>query len=583
MCSILGSVNLHCQKKDIEDINRLMKYRGPDNSNVIKIDTNSYFAHNRLAIIDLDHQSNQPFYDEEKRYTIVFNGEIYNYTEIREELMKSGHTFRTKSDTEVLLKSFIQWKEKCLNKFNGMFAFAIYDTTTKQVFIARDRMGVKPLYYYHNNSTFIFASELEPIKKIVNTSLDEESVDIYFMLGYIPAPKTIYNEIKKFPSAHYAIFNNDELTFNKYWKPNFSSVIVSEQQALENIDYLFEDSVKLRMRSDVPLGAFLSGGIDSSLVVAYMDKLGIRPNTFTIGFHEREYDESKYAQYVAQQFNTNHHIHMLEKSSFDNIDKILNHFYEPFADASAIPTYYVSKFASEHVKVVLSGDGGDELFMGYNPYKSYKFSKLYQKVPYFLKFFIEKTLDAVATLQIPQQEKIKTIQRVVLDNYEDVIATDLAKRSKIRNEFRKDYHSYKIIAEQWIEENLIDKNIKDDFERIIANDFFISLPDDMLTKVDRMSMAHSIEIRNPFLDFRLVEYALSLKPDIKMPGFEQKYLLKTMSESFFDKKFIYREKKGFVVPLKYWLNSESTNNIYDINSQADYLKLVYESFLKRNL
>ena len=533
MCSILGQFSNSIDIELFKKANELMKHRGPDNSGYY-LEDKVLFGHNRLAIIDLDPAANQPFLSLDNRYVIVFNGEIYNFIEIRKELSKLGHKFKTQSDTEVLLYGFIEWKEKILTKLNGMFSFVVYDKNENEIFLARDRAGVKPLYYFTDNNQLIFSSEISPISTLLGDrcSIDEQSVDIYYTLGYIPAPKTIYKEIKKFPAATYAIFKNGEIIFHEYWKPRFEDNLISMPLALERIEEILMDSIKLRIRSDVPVGAFLSGGIDSSLVVAYMKKLGVDTSTYTIGFKQSEYDESKYAKKASDIVKTNYNVKILNKSNFDNLHKIVKHFGEPFADASAIPMYYVSQFASNDVKVVLSGDGGDELFMGYNGNKSYKFISMYKKAPYFLRNFFELVLSKISTIKsLPYRDKIRLLKKIIADNLDEIILTDIKKKTVIPPEYRKEYHNYKIIAEEWIENHLNEREVKNDYERMIYNDFFMQLPDKMLAKVDRMSMAHSIEARTPFLDYRLIEFAFSLSPSIKFPRFETKYLLKILQQT----------------------------------------------------
>lgn len=578
MCSILGFLNCRKTVKEVEALNALMSHRGPDNASVLKPGEDVYLAHNRLAIIGLESSSNQPMSSADGRFHIVFNGEIYNYLELRTELAGLGHVFKTKSDTEVLLTSFMEWKEECLQKLNGMFAFAIYDTALDELFIARDRVGEKPLYYFQKDGGFAFSSELEPLAKAVSgLTLDELSVDMFFMLGYIAAPKTIYTEVSKLRPAHYGVFKNNRLEIKGYWKPVFSSSSDSEGSAIEKTRELLTDSIRLRLRSDVPVGAFLSGGIDSSLVVAFSKKLGISLETYTIGFAEKEYDESAFAIAAAQKIGVKNRLNILDRKSLAGLGDILRHFWEPFADASAIPTFYVSRYAAQSVKVVFSGDGGDELYAGYNKYKSFKLMRAYRNAPFFLKKFSEKTMDAVLSLPgLAGKEKLKTVKRVLLDNYEDVIKTDLAKRSIVRKDKRDMFHQYRIAAEEWIEQNLIDGRIEEDFDKIAANDFFISLPDDMLTKVDRMSMAHSLEVRTPFLDHRLIEYALSLKTEAKMPSLTPKHILKKLAAEVFGESFVKRPKSGFVVPVRYWLGGSGSTDAHNVNNQHDYLKLVYK-------
>ncbi|HEY9063031.1 MAG TPA: asparagine synthase (glutamine-hydrolyzing) [Pseudobacteroides sp.] len=562
MCGINGfilnkSASVDQNINKINTMNSLITYRGPDSDGVYT-DSDMALGMRRLAIIDLC-TGRQPIFNEDETKVIVFNGEIYNFQGLRQELVARGHTFKTKSDTEVILHSYEEYGVDCLKKLNGMFAFAIYDIKERELFIARDRAGEKPLYYYKDQDRFVFASELKSIIKTfdIKKKIDKKALNQYFSLTYIPAPLTIFEGIFKLEAGSYMLYKNGSLTIEKYWNIDSREVeiIHNYDECKRRLREALFTSVEQKMISDVPLGAFLSGGIDSSIMVGIMSKLSERPvETFTIGFKLKEFDESDRAQIVSQKNNTNHHVHFLDYThAIEELENILETFDEPFADSSSIPTYFVSKFAGEHVKVVLTGDAGDELFGGYSKYMVNYYTDMYNKVPRVLrKSFIEPLI-----YKMPDRSSIsRKVRKVVESSEKDMFqkrrelmflgfnGDRIAKLLKAEN---MDSKSYDIIEKSY------NKNVEfDELTRTLYTDFKIVLEGDMLVKVDRMSMLNSIETRVPMLDKNVIELAFSMPSNFKISGRNQKYILKDTFKDLIPQEVLGKSKRGFAVPIGEW-------------------------------
>ncbi|MDP4181994.1 MAG: asparagine synthase (glutamine-hydrolyzing), partial [Bacillota bacterium] len=504
MCGINGFILKELASNDenlikINMMNSCITYRGPDSDGVYT-DPQASLGMRRLAIIDLN-TGKQPIYNEDGTKVIVFNGEIYNFQGLRDELLARGHEFKTKSDTEVILHSYEEYGVDCLKKLNGMFAFAIYDIVEKELFIARDRAGEKPLYYYKDDDRFIFGSELKSIIRTFNIKkeINLTALNQYFSLTYIPAPLTIFNDINKLEAGSFILYKNGNLRIERYWDIEVDrnhDIINSYEECSRKLRDALFSSVEQKMISDVPLGAFLSGGIDSSIIVGIMSNLSNKPiETFTIGFKLKEFDESDRAQIVSSKNRTNHHVHFLDYSdAVVELENILDTFDEPFADSSAIPTYFVSRFAKEHVTVVLTGDAGDELFAGYSKYMVNYYTDKYNKVPKFLR----KNLIERLVYNMPDKGALSRKARKVIESSEkDTFQKrrelmflgfneDRIKRL-LKNKYIKP-NSYDIIA------NAYTKNEElDELTKTLYTDFKIVLEGDMLVKVDRMSMLNSIE------------------------------------------------------------------------------------------
>jgi len=583
MCGIAGF--LHFDKEQPADffaIKRMtdaMSYRGPDGEGHF-VNSNIALGHRRLSIIDLS-TGDQPMFSVDKNVALVFNGEIYNYIELREELKLSGHQFRTNSDAEVIIEAYLEWGTECLKRFNGMWALALWDNRNKQLFIARDRIGEKPLHYALTNNTLIFGSEIKCIfaygfKKIP----DNELLEIYLTLGYIPAPFTFFKDIRKLKAGHYLLVREKAVKEIAYWElPEIdeADMITDRKKVFRDFEDLLKDSVRIRMRSDVPYGAFLSGGLDSSSIVALMSEISSYPvETFTIGFHEKSYDERNLAIQVAERFNTCHHEHIIEPEIFDSsLNNTVYHYDEPFGDPSAIPTGHVAKFAVSKVKMVLTGDGGDEVLSGYTYYQGEKFSEVYRKLPGIARTGLPVLVkQASRLLRGDQRYRLNRIQDVFSASNQSFEDRYLSKTSRVEIPLIKllltggDVYP----VEEFISDRLKECSYQDPFYKLMFLDLKLSLPDDMLAKVDRMSMAYSLETRTPFLDHRIIEYMAHVHKDLKMISFERKSVLRRSIGNKLPEALLQAPKKGFSVPLREWFKGDSfTDYLNKLEFSTPYL------------
>jgi asparagine synthase (glutamine-hydrolysing) len=517
-------------------------------------------GHRRLAIIDLT-GGQQPMCTPDGKVWIVFNGEIYNFHAVRDELAAAGHPLNTHSDTEVLLHAYLVWGEKCLERLNGMFAFAIYDGHTQSVFAARDRFGEKPLYVLEHDDTLYLASELKALVEagLVEKRLDPVALYNYFANSYVMGPRTIFRGVRRLQPGHWLKAGGVNVQEQCYWAPpNPTEERTDEKAIIEEALDILKDSVRLRLVSDVPVGFFLSGGVDSSAVVALASEAsGQRLETFSIGFDEARYDEREYARYVAKKFGTRHHEFLLEPGSVEIIERIAWHTDEPFADSSALPTWYLSRLTRQHVKVTLSGDGGDEMFAGYDSYRGHVLSERLRRLP-----GLVRSAAAAAVRSMPASDASKRVACLRLARNIDDAGLEAGDRFVAKQQvvFRRDYLAgiSPYLAPHATAEN--DRALFSPmFDRAMSPlagmalwQQTVSLPDDMLVKVDRMSMAHSLEVRAPFLDHRLAELMNRVTFDTKLPRGRQKYLLRKAMERYFPAEFLWRRKQGFSVPLGYW-------------------------------
>jgi len=568
MCGIAGILHFDKERKADEILLKKMTdalaHRGPDGEGYF-LHNNLGLGHRRLSIIDLN-TGDQPMFNDNKSVALIFNGEIYNYIELREELQKLGCRFRTTSDSEVIIRAYEIWGIDCQSKFNGMWAFALWDNMKKQLLLSRDRIGEKPLHFAVFENTLLFGSE---IKSILAYGMQEipnyELLDIYLTLGYIPAPYTFFKDIHKLKPGYCLIIQDSNIKELQYWSlPEIdeNNMLRDKESIYQNFSTLLTDSVKIRMRSDVPYGAFLSGGLDSSSVVSIMSKISSFPvETFTIGFKEKAYDERHLAKAVAKKFKTNHHEFIVEPDSFDeSLKKIIHHYDEPFGDSSAIPTGYVSKFAASKVKMVLTGDGGDEVLSGYTTYQGEKFASQYQQLPRWvtdlIPFFLSQSSKP---FKGSIRYKMNRAYDVVSSSRLDFLERYLNKISWADSELIKrligDIKVYPV--QDFLYDLMEDCSYKDNFYKLMYLNFKLSLPDDMLVKVDRMSMAYSLETRTPFLDYRLIEYMAGVHKDIKMKKYERKTVLRNTIGRELPKEILTAPKKGFTVPLREWFKGNS--------------------------
>lgn len=584
MCGIAGftrSLNREWSKKTLKAMGDEIRHRGPDaHGEVLTEDIG--LAHRRLSIIDLSESAKQPMESICGRYLIVFNGEIYNFLSLREELLKEGCEFRTHSDTEVLLAMYQHMGSQCLKKLNGMFAFAIWDRKDRTLFMARDRIGKKPLYYYYpGGGRLAFASEIKSILKLpsVPRAIEPTAVNDYLKYLYIPSPKTIFKNIYKLPPAHALTMQIDnEPTVYSYWDVDFSKTYEGGlEDAAEELLELLADSTAIRMIADVPIGAFLSGGLDSSAVVALMHRhAGSQVKTCSIGFNDREHDETPYAREIAHMFQTDHREHIVNDKLTDTISVLPRFFDEPFADSSAIPTFHVSRLARQDVTVALAGDGGDESFGGYEKYvKDLIEYRVRKTVP---KAVLEIILSFASRVRHPIFRKAATLSRGALSDPSmsfyrtNTFIEDVDLQQILSAEYRivsQGYEPWQYTSRYW------DKLQGADYiSCMLYTDLKTYLPGDILVKVDRMSMAHSLEVRAPILDYRVIELAASLPSAWKIREGDKKHILKRAFAKILPRHILYRRKHGFTVPLDSWFRNEiyrmGEENILDSDIMGSY-------------
>ena len=577
MCGIAGFVDfrdtsnarVEAERAQIlESMCRVITHRGPDDQGLM-VKPGVALGMRRLSIIDLA-GGHQPIFNEDNSVSIVFNGEIYNYRELQNVLQSRGHVFRTNSDTETIVHAYEEFGASCLEHLRGMFAFAIWNDREKKLFIARDRVGKKPLYYsVTRGGTLVFGSELKTLLEHpdVEREINPRALDAYFSLGYVPDPISIFENVEKLPPGHHLTFVNGRLTVERYWDFSYETKSNGHKVSdyLEELRALLDEAVKLRLVSDVPLGAFLSGGIDSSTVVGLMARQMDQPvKTFSIGFNEDSYDELKYARLTAKKFGTEHHEFLVTPDICEVVDQLAWHFDEPFADSSAIPTYVVSKLAREHVKVVLTGDGGDELFAGYTRYVTERQRSKFDLVPRFVK---DNLMDPVSRYLPHGAWGRNYLHNVSLDpigRYLDNVSvfTGLNKTALYTADFSDQLRNADHLDVYFRE---LSGNVKSGarLDSLLYIDSKTYLPGDILTKVDRMSMAVSLEARVPLLDHKLIEFVTRIPASMKLAGFETKHLFKRAIADLVPAEIINRPKQGFGVPIQQWINQQLRQRIRD--------------------
>jgi asparagine synthase (glutamine-hydrolysing) len=569
MCGLVGVFDIrgerHFGQPLLATMNETQHHRGPDETG-LHLEPGIGLGHKRLSIIDLS-SGQQPLFNEDASVVVVFNGEIYNFQELVPELEAHGHRFKTHSDTEVIVHAWEEWGAACVNRFRGMFAFALWDRNQRTLFMARDRLGVKPLYYAEvDNGVLIFGSELKSLVAYPGFSrqIDDAAVEEYFAFGYVPEPRTIYTAAKKLPPGTTLIVKRGMSlpSPQQYWDLPASKVqVISEAEACEELRRRLRESVKVRLISEVPLGAFLSGGVDSSAVVATMAELmGERVNTCSIGFQEQAYDESRYARLVAEQYRTNHRSEMVASDDFDLLDKLAAIYDEPYADSSAMPTYRVCELARKHVTVALSGDGGDENMAGYRRYRGHlREEKLRGILPLGIRRPLFGALAAVYPKAdwAPRFLRAKTtFEALAVDGVEGYmngvsIVREPLRRRLFTAQFQARLAGYRAV--EVMRHHAARCPAADPLSTIQYLDMKTYLPGDILTKVDRASMVHSLEVREPLLDHPLTEWLWSLPPDLKLRGQEGKYIFKRAMEPLLPAEILYRRKMGFAIPLADWI------------------------------
>ncbi len=588
MCGITGFINANGAATDralLEAMNLAIIHRGPDEDGFY-IDQNVALAMRRLSIIDLA-SGQQPIYNTDRTKAIVFNGEIYNYQSLRDDLIARGHKFYTKSDTEVVIHLYDEYGVDCLQHLRGMFALAIWDTVDKSLFLARDRVGKKPiLYSYQPNGDLVFGSEFTAVLKhpSVSREVDNEAIDSYFSYLCVPAPQTAFKAIRKLEPGHWLKWKDGQIETKRYWLPDFSHKIkISEEEAIEETTRILRESTRLRMISEVPLGAFLSGGVDSSAVVALMAQESSTPvKTFSIGFEEEDFSELKYARRVAEHVGAEYHEFVVRPNALDVLPTLVEHYGEPYADSSAIPTYYVSKETRKHVTVALNGDGGDESFAGYERYMAMEVADLYRSIPRPLrKLFIEGPINLLPTSEL-KKTRIRDVQRFFTSANEERKERYFRWMSTFKPALKPGLYTSEFAAsvagqnasdviDQWFDR----ANGSGILDATLLTDQMTYLPNDLLVKVDIASMANSLEARSPFLDHKLIEFAASLPESLKMNKFRTKSLLKKVAARLVPPEVVYRRKMGFGVPVGRWFRGEMKDFVRGV--------LLSERSLKRGI
>lgn len=595
MCGIAGFINFQghdrkCAQARLKRMTDSLVHRGPDEEGFY-IDDHAALGHRRLSIIDLA-GGHQPMAIEDGGIQVVFNGEIYNYPALKKELVAKGYRFHTQSDTETLLYSYREWGEQCVDKLNGMFAFAIWDVKERSLFLARDRVGKKPLYYYWNGQVFSFASELKGLRVagLCPTDIDPEAIDCYFSFGYIPAPKTIYKSVNKLLPAHTLTVREGSVSQRRYWAIHFArDCSRSVDDIVEQFETLFDDAVKCRLMADVPLGAFLSAGLDSTLVVSSMAKAMNRPVlTNSIGFGDPEFNELPLAGLVAEHFRTDHREYVVDPQINNVLEKIAWHFDEPFADSSAVPTWYVCEMAKNNVTVALSGDGGDENYGGYT----------FRYIPHVIESRIRSILPNSlfrrllfglpgriypAYAWLPRPLRLKTFLENLAGSDATAFYNDLI---WLRQDTRQNLYTEDLLKGlggfepfEIVKPTYESSNAYDPLSRALYTDINLYMTDDCLVKVDRMSMAHSLEVRSPLLDYRLMEFAASLPSRLKIRYGKGKVLLRRLASDRLPAEILKQPKRGFSIPAARWLRHE----LRDMAEQAILNSNSFHGeFLKRN-
>jgi asparagine synthase (glutamine-hydrolysing) len=606
MCGICGWIELspgigsRPVRSNLDAMSSTIEHRGPDDWGKAEFD-DAAIAMTRLSIIDVA-GGHQPIANDQENCWIVFNGEIYNFLDLRKELQAKGYRFKTHSDTEVVLRAYEEWGDDCLHRLRGMFAFAIYDRRSghdasagcagkrSRLVLARDRIGKKPLYYYRDEIRIIFGSEIKAIlaHPSVQRRVRRSILPLYLTYGYVPASDTFFENIYELAPGHKLVVQNGEMAVDQYWKlpPQDVGIELSEKQYVERLRELFEDAVKARLISDVPLGAFLSGGVDSAAVVAFMTRIMNQPvKTFAIGFtDDPSFNELEYARVVAKEFRSDHHEFLVSPDAIDLLPKLVWHYDQPFADSSAVPAFLVAQMTREHVKVALTGDGGDELFAGYERFAAARIAEDYRRMPRLLQSGIKHLLG-----MIPEATTYRSFGRRAR-RFVDSAALPLSERY---------LHWVGIFSSDLISDLLVDRSdwnpvahFQTYFDSEHENDLIGQLlsvnmksylPGDLLVKTDRMTMANSLEARCPFLDQQLLEFTAGIPSKLKLKGMTTKYILKRALRGIVPDEIIHRKKHGFGVPVGRWFRTSLKHYLHETLLSPEALQRGYfhESSLRR--
>jgi len=603
MCGIVGvfSDKQLFNKLQVGKMLDSIAHRGPDDEGIVAIDTNTnqvqkdqsnlLFGHRRLSILDLSSLGHQPMPTKDQKIWITYNGEIFNFIEIREKLRRKGYSFVSNTDTEVVLYAYQEYGKNCLKLFRGFFAFCIYDYSKQELFLARDRLGSKPLKYFFDGSTLAFSSEIQALLKIesISKAIDYQSISQFLSLKYIPAPNTIFKDIKKLPAGSFMTFNlrNKNLNIEKYWEPEFEPKLdISYSDAKHKTKELLKDAIDIRMVSDVPVGVFLSGGIDSSSIVALLAEQSDKQiNTFSVGFSDSKFDEREYARRISEKFETNHTEFLVEPDLKSDLENIITNYDEPFADPSMIPTYYLSKEVSNHVKVVLGGDGADEMLSGYKRYAIQKRSAFLNYLPS-LYTNMNRSLLRHTPLAFDKSTGWGKINRLLESLSGDMIDTYYLRLSGFSKKQKFDLFSQ---DQNQINQNIWNEDIYDYFakhsslpsvDQLMAVDQITHLPEYILTKTDISGMANGLEARAPFIDVEFIEWINKLPTSFKDGNYSKRILKDILQESGVDKDIVHRKKAGFTPPLKGWMEDSNEIIKHFFLSEGSTLDFLNKDYLK---
>lgn len=568
MCGIVGIVRNDGSDVDQALVGRMcdaIRHRGPD-------DDGFYFngrvglGMRRLSIIDVK-GGHQPIHNQDRTAWIVFNGEIYNYRELREKLEKLGHTFYTNSDTEAIVHAYDQYGGDCPKHLHGMFAFAIWDNRTEELFIARDRVGKKPLLYAEANGQFVFGSEFSALLQhpSISREIDTDAIHHYMSFMCVPSPLTAYRAIRKLEPGHTLRWRKGEITMERYWQPDFSQKLkIDEEEAGQRAMEVLRDAVKVRLMSEVPLGAFLSGGIDSSAVVAMMSEVSSEPiKTFSIGFEEQDFSELHHARRVAEHVGADHHEFIVRPDALEVLPTLVEHYGEPYADSSAIPTYYVARETRKHVTVALNGDGGDETFAGYERYTAMRLAERYHRIPGVLRDSVVRQAMEMIPTSTANRSRVRDVKRFLaaaslpkVERYLQWVSVfnKDAKRNLYTDSFWRE--TSKVQPADMLDPWFARANGSGIVDAALLTDLMTYLPNDLLVKVDIATMAVSLEARSPFLDHRVIEFAASLPEKLKLRGLTTKFLLKRVLKKLLPQENLRRKKMGFGVPIGHWFRGQ---------------------------
>lgn len=594
MCGITGIFEFHRRDEISRDLihrmNETIVHRGPDDEGIY-VGPGIGLGFRRLSIIDLS-GGHQPISNEDGKIWVMLNGEIYNYPDLRSELERRGHRFATHSDTETIVHLYEEYGEGCFARLRGMFAIALWDSREQKLVLARDRVGKKPLFYSADDKHIVFGSELKVLLAAdsLPRALDHQALSDYFSFGYIPAPKTVYQSVRKVLPGHYLVASASGIRETSYWNLSFGKVENrSEEEWCEILRHEICEATRVRLMSEVPLGAFLSGGVDSSAVVAMMSHLMNRPvTTCSIGFEEKEYNEAEYARQVAQQFHTDHHEQIVQPRALEILNKLVWHYDEPFADSSAIPTYYVSAVARQHVTVALGGDGGDENFAGY---RRYLFDQWENRLRSFVHPALRKSVFgplgdwypalAWAPRVFRGKATLQSLSRSPLEGYFNSISIFRPdeKARLLSGDFRRSLAGYDSL--DVLRYHYERSGTDDPLSRIQYVDIKTYLPDDILAKVDRASMAVSLEVRAPLIDHRVIETAAAIPSSLKLNGRTGKLILKKAMSTMLPDDILYRNKQGFAVPLDRWFRGELRDMAFDAIFSSPDDGILDRGFLKK--